>query len=313
MERITGASGGEDELAPPALTERFLAAVALAQEVHGQVRRSGTEIPYLAHLLVVTGLVIEDGGDEDQAIAAMLHDAVEDGGGRVMLERITRSFGPRVAGIVEACSDTVEVGEPEAWIERKRRYLAHLPEVQDDAILRVALADKVHNARSIVRDYREEGHALWERFTQKTAREQLWYYGGLLAFFQARRPGPLTEDLRRAVDELSWLVALDDAQRSGPISLWVDPDLHARQAPHGWVQVRSAGEAIALLDEFAVQIISFNSPAEASAVVHWLHDQDAERRHRWPRGQIGFHGPHDLHAIDQLIVAIAHHHSSAAV
>ena len=94
---------------PPALTERFLAAVALAQEVHGHVRRSGTEIPYLAHLLVVTGLVIEDGGDEDQAIAAMLHDAVEDGGGRAMLERIARSFGPRVAAVVEACSDTVDV------------------------------------------------------------------------------------------------------------------------------------------------------------------------------------------------------------
>jgi len=85
--------------------------------------------------------------------------------------------------------------------------------VTDDAIRRVALADKVHNARSIVRDYREEGHRLWERFTQKTAREQLWYYGGLLAFFEQRRPGPLTEDLWRAVGELAWLVARDDAQR----------------------------------------------------------------------------------------------------
>ncbi|MGZ6617270.1 MAG: HD domain-containing protein, partial [Solirubrobacteraceae bacterium] len=239
MERITGALGGEDELpspgltagtratlgrigtTPPALTGRFLAAVALAQEVHGHVRRSGTEIPYVAHLLVVTGLVIEDGGDEDEAIAAMLHDTVEDGGGRAMLERIARSFGARVAAIVEACSDTVDLVEVETWIERKRRYLAHLPEVEDDAILRVALADKVHNARSIVRDYREEGHALWDRFTQKTAREQLWYYGGLLAFFEARRPGPLTEDLLRAVGELSWLVARDDAQRSRHISLWV--------------------------------------------------------------------------------------------
>ena len=278
MERITGALGGEDELprqglsagtratlgrigtTPPALTSRFLAAVALAQEVHGHVRRSGTEIPYVAHLLVVTGLVIEDGGDEDQAIAAMLHDTVEDGGGRAMLERIARSFGPGVAAIVEACSDTVDLVEVETWIERKRRYLAHLPEVEDDAILRVALADKVHNARSIVRDYREEGHVLWDRFTQKTAREQLWYYGGLLAFFEARRPGPLTEDLLRAVGELSWLVARDDAQRSGQISLWVDPDLHTRQAPHGWIQVRTADETIALLDEFAVQKISLTPP-----------------------------------------------------
>jgi hypothetical protein len=164
---------------------------------------------------VVTGLVIEDGGDEDQAIAAMLHDAVEDGGGRPMLERISRSFSARVAAIVEACCDTVDHPDAtESWIERKRRYLAHLPDIDHDAILGVALADKVHNAPSIVRDYCEEGHVLWERFTQKTARDQLWYYGGLLAFFQARRPGPLTEDLSRAVAELAWLVARDHAQRS---------------------------------------------------------------------------------------------------
>src|ERR1019366_1145295 len=160
--------------APPALTERFLAAVALAAQIHGHQRRTGTEIPYLAHLLVVTGLVIEDGG------------------GRVVLERILRSFGQHAAEIVEGCSDSVDIDPAETWIERKRRYLMHMPEVTDDAILRVALADKVHNARSLVRDYREEGHALWERFTQKTAREQLWYYGGLLAFFELRRPGPLS-------------------------------------------------------------------------------------------------------------------------
>ncbi len=104
---------------PPPLTERFLAAVALAEELHGRDRRSGTEIPYLAHLLVVTGLVIEDGGDEDEAIAALLHDAVEDGGGRVLLDRITRSFGPHVADIVERLSDSVEVDPQEPWIERK--------------------------------------------------------------------------------------------------------------------------------------------------------------------------------------------------
>ena len=148
------------EPAPPALTERFLASIALAQEVHGDQRRTGTEIPYMAHLLVVTGLVLEDGGDEDQAIAAMLHDSVEDGGGRPILESIDQTFGPRVAAIVEGCSDSVDGDPCEPWIERKRRYLAHLPAVEDDAILRVALADKVHNARSIVRDYREEGEAL---------------------------------------------------------------------------------------------------------------------------------------------------------
>jgi (p)ppGpp synthase/HD superfamily hydrolase len=110
--------------AAPALTERFLAAVALAEEIHGRQRRVGTEVPYMAHLLVVSGLVLEDGGDEEEAIAAMLHDSVEDGGGRPLLERIQRSFGPRVAAIVEACTDNLDVDADEPWIERKQRYLA---------------------------------------------------------------------------------------------------------------------------------------------------------------------------------------------
>ena len=130
----------------PTLTDRFLAAVALAQEVHGGQRRTGTEIPCMAHLLVVTGLVLEDGGEEDQAIAAMLHDSVEDGGGRPMLERIGDVFGRRVATTVEGCSDSVDGDPTEAWITRKRRYLTHLWTVEDAAILRVAVADKVHNA-----------------------------------------------------------------------------------------------------------------------------------------------------------------------
>jgi (p)ppGpp synthase/HD superfamily hydrolase len=194
----------------PLLTDRFRDAVALAEEVHGRQRRSGTEVPYLAHLLVVTGLVLEDGGDEDEAVAAMLHDSVEEGGGRHMLDRIGERFGPRVAAIVEACSDSVEE-EDWPWIERKRRYLEHLPEIEDEGALRVSLADKLNNARSVVRDYREEGDALWERFTEKTAREQLWYYERLLAFFQRERPGPLTEDLAQSVDELAILVARNSA------------------------------------------------------------------------------------------------------
>jgi hypothetical protein len=290
---------------PPALTAGFLSAVALAQEVHGHTRRSGTEIPFLAHLLVVAGLVLEDGGDEEQAIAAMLHDAVEDGGGQAMLGRIEQQFGSRVAAIVEACSDTVEVvDQSESWIERKRRYLAHLPAIDDDAVLRVALADKVHNARSIVRDYREEGHALWDRFTQKTAREQLWFYGGLLEFFQARRPGPLTEDLQRALSELAWLVARDDAQRHQRLWLWVDPNLHARLAPRGWVHVRNAAEAIALLEKYPVQSLSFYDPEEASTVVRWLSERDAEGHDCWPPRRIGFHGRHNPREIDELIAAV---------
>lgn len=195
--------------APPALGERFLAAVHLAAEIHSG-RRLGTEIPYMAHLLVVTGLVLEDGGDEDQAIAAMLHDSVEDGGGRQLLERLQREFGERVAEIVAACSDTLDPqGDRRSWRERKVAYVAHLPDVYDDGVLRVALADKVNNARSIVRDYRAEGQALWDRFTNKSAADQLWYYDELLRFFSKRRPGPLVEDLQRAVEEFADMLAAD--------------------------------------------------------------------------------------------------------
>jgi (p)ppGpp synthase/HD superfamily hydrolase len=201
-------TGGD---AAPQLTDRFLAAMALAARIHTG-RRLGTEIPYMAHLLVVAGLVLEDGGSETEAIAALLHDSVEDGGGRPLLAQIDREFGPRVAMIVAACSDTLDADDPRPWRERKARYLAHLPTITDDAVLRVVLADKVHNARSIVRIYRDEGHALWDRFTNKTADDQLWYYGELLRFFSARHAGPLVEDLWRAVDELEELVIADPDQ-----------------------------------------------------------------------------------------------------
>lgn len=201
---------------PASLTDCFLAAVSLASEVHGTQRRLGTEIPYLAHLLVVAGLVLEDGGDESDAVAAMLHDAVEDGGGRAMLERIRQQFGMRVASIVEGCSDSLDPDDARPWRERKESYLEHLPGVTDDAVLRVALADKVHNARSIVREYRAEGPALWERFPTRTPEDQLWYYGRLLAFFSERRDGPLVEDLRNAVSELEALMASSPRTPTAP-------------------------------------------------------------------------------------------------
>jgi (p)ppGpp synthase/HD superfamily hydrolase len=201
---------------PPTLGGEFLAAVELAASLHDG-RRLGTEIPYLAHLLVVTGLVLEDGGSDDEAIAAMLHDSVEDGGGLALLERLGRQFGPRVAEIVAACSDSLDPADARSWRERKEAYIEHLPEVADDGALRVVLADKVHNARSIVRDYRAEGHVMWERFTNKTADDQLWYYGELLRFFEERRPGPLVEDLRRAVGELTDLVEADSLHEVGAL------------------------------------------------------------------------------------------------
>jgi (p)ppGpp synthase/HD superfamily hydrolase len=200
----------------PALTGRFLAAVALAEELHGRDRRSGTQIPYVAHLLVVTGLVIEDGGDEDEAIAALLHDAVEDGGGRPLLERIQREFGLRVAEIVERLSDTIEPGPATLWVERKAGYLEQLEAYKDEGTLRVALSDKLHNARSIVRSYRQAGDLLWGRFTEKSAQQQLWYLRQLVELFSRKRPGSFATDLRNAVEELAILIAADDQESDEP-------------------------------------------------------------------------------------------------
>jgi (p)ppGpp synthase/HD superfamily hydrolase len=190
--------------APPRLTGRILDAARLANEVHGDHRRLGTGIPYMAHLLVVTGLVLEDGGDETEAIAAMLHDAVEDGGGTPMLERIRDEFGDDAAAIVEACSDSLDPDDERSWREKKEAFLERLTDL-DGPSVRVALADKVHNARSIVREYREEGAALWERFGGKTVDDQIWYYRALLEFFEKCHPGPLVEDLRRALAEIEAL------------------------------------------------------------------------------------------------------------
>jgi (p)ppGpp synthase/HD superfamily hydrolase len=198
---------------PPRLTNRFFAAAAFANDLHGGDRRPGTQIPFAAHLMIVAGLVLEDGGDETQAIAALLHDAVGNGGGRSLLERIRGMFGDDVGEIVEACSDSLDPDDVRSWRDRKAGHLEHLRGEHDVAILRVALADKVHNARSIVRDYRAEGHVLWDRFANKTIDDQLWYYRELLAFFAARRPGPLVEDLRRALAELEELARHDTAAR----------------------------------------------------------------------------------------------------
>src|SRR4051794_24460919 len=131
----------------PASQTRLPASLELAAQAHGPGARKGTGVPYLAHLLAVTGLVLEDGGTEEEAIAALLHDSVEEGGGRPLLERIREQFGERVAEIVEGCSDEIDGPAPGSWRERKERYLGHLLEVDDDGVLRVSLADKLHNAR----------------------------------------------------------------------------------------------------------------------------------------------------------------------
>jgi len=182
-----------------ALTQRFIEALAYATEVHAVQSRKGTSVPYVSHVLGVCSLVLEDGGGEDEAIAALLHDAVEDGGGQPRLEDIRRRFGDRVAEIVWACSDTDETPKP-PWKERKLRYIAHVRAAGPDA-RRVSCADKLHNARSILRDYRALGERLWDRFSA-SAEDNLWYYRELVEAFRQPDRSPLVAELERVVAEL---------------------------------------------------------------------------------------------------------------
>lgn len=149
--------------------------------------------------MAVAALVVEDGGDEDEAVAALLHDAVEDQGGAPTLALIRRRFGARVAAIVDACSDTDETPKP-PWRQRKQAYLEHLRAPGPDGALRVSLADKLHNARAILADLRA-GHDVFARFNAPRE-DQAWYYDALATTFTERTPGPMAAELRRVVDEV---------------------------------------------------------------------------------------------------------------
>lgn len=205
-----------------ALGTRFADALAYAVDLHSEQRRKGTDVPYVAHLLAVAGLVIEDaaatgGLREDEAIAALLHDTAEDHGGEPRLDEIAARFGPRVAAIVRACSDSLEAdGDKAPWRERKEAYLAHLETEPDTGILRVSLADKVNNARAVLADYRVLGEPFWERFNRDA--DTPWYYRRLADIFSARLPGSaLTADLVEAVGDLEAEIARNRAASSGSL------------------------------------------------------------------------------------------------
>ena len=187
--------------ATPRLGEGFSRALLFAADKHRTQIRKGGDIPYLGHLLSVAGLVIEAGGTEEQAMAALLHDAVEDaedGDGPTMLAEIRRTFGDEVAGIVTECSDSDVVPKP-PWKQRKQAYIDHLAGASDGAVL-VSLADKLDNARAILRDLRVHGSQLWQRFSVTEPAEHLWYYESLLAAFTVRRPGcPMVDELDRVL------------------------------------------------------------------------------------------------------------------
>jgi (p)ppGpp synthase/HD superfamily hydrolase len=179
---------------------RLADALAYATEIHGQQRRKGTDVPYVAHLLAVASLVLEDGGDEDEAIAALLHDAIEDQGG-VTFELLEARYGGKVAAIVDGCSDMDLMPKP-TWRARKEAYIAHLRDAQPE-VVRVSLADKVHNARSLLFDYRLMGDELWARFNPEA--DQLWYYRALVDVFRRVSASPLVDELDRVVTELERL------------------------------------------------------------------------------------------------------------
>ena len=192
-----------------ALTDRFPEALVYCAHIHRTQTSKGKPTPYVAHLLSTAALVLEDGGDEDEAIAALLHDSLEDQPDKTSPEDIRRRFGDRVATLVAACSDTPPDyrGGPKApWRQRKEAYLRHVRSGASGA-LRVSLADKVHNTRDMLADFRKEGNDMWGRFNAGKA-DQLWYLRSLVvAFRQGGAQGPLLDELDRVVSELERLAA----------------------------------------------------------------------------------------------------------
>jgi (p)ppGpp synthase/HD superfamily hydrolase len=185
----------------PRLGPKFHEALTYAAELHRTQTRKASEVPYVGHLLSVAGLVIEADGTETEAIAALLHDAAEDQGGDATLADITERFGAEVAGIVEECSDTVITPKP-PWRERKERYIAHLGTASDSTV-RVSMADKLDNARAILRDLRRYGPTVWQRFSTDDPHQHLWYYRSLLEVYRRRSDSWVVDELSRVIDTLA--------------------------------------------------------------------------------------------------------------
>ena len=184
---------------------KFDSALLYASRLHRDQVRKGTSVPYITHLLAVASIVGENGGTEDEVVAALLHDAPEDQGGEARLRDIRDRFGARVAQIVDGCTDTYETPKP-PWRERKERYLAHLAGASGSVRL-VSSADKLHNARTVLSDYRLLGEELWARFSGGKE-GTLWYYRAVVGTL--RGDGPIVEELDRVVTELEALSGKHD-------------------------------------------------------------------------------------------------------
>lgn len=195
------------------LGRRFQDAFLFAAEKHARQTRKRTDVPYISHLMAVAALVLEAGGGEDEAIAGLLHDVVEDCGGIPVLEEVRQRFGARVADIVQSCTDAYTLPKPE-WKQRKLDYLDTLRRANDDVRL-VSAADKLHNVRTILADYRREGDTVWERFSGQRD-GTLWYYRAVLDVLREGHPNRLIDELQRVVTELETLTT---TRSSGAVSL----------------------------------------------------------------------------------------------
>jgi (p)ppGpp synthase/HD superfamily hydrolase len=200
-------------LKPPRLGTRLRKAFRYAAEQHEGQTRKQTAVPYLSHLMAVASLVLEGGGDEDLAIAALLHDVVEDCGGMPRLREVRKLFGARVAKVVEGCTDSFS--DPKLpWLVRKNEYLQRLKHEDADTRL-VSASDKLHNVRTVTADYRHDGESIWKRFSG--GREgTLWYYRALNDEFQRRKPNRITRELAIAVRELETLTGVQSLPKSKP-------------------------------------------------------------------------------------------------
>jgi len=181
------------------LTEKFEQALIYATHLHAKQRRKTNGVPYISHLLSVAALVLEDGGSEAEAIAALLHDAVEDQGGAATRQDILHRFGEQVVAIVDGCTESDTNIKP-PWRERKQRYLDQLRQ-GSEAVRRVALADKLHNARSLVIETRCQGEEIWSVFS--AGKEgTLWFYHAFLDLYRTPNPSPMVEELAQVLSTL---------------------------------------------------------------------------------------------------------------
>lgn len=192
----------------PLLSPRFALALQFANQIHAAQVRKGLGAPYISHLMAVSAQVLEYGGDEDQAIAALLHDAAEDCGGRPMLETVRVMFGNGVASIVECCTDTFEDLKP-TWRPRKEAYIERMKREPASARL-VVTSDKLHNLSNTLRDIRSQGVDRWREAMAQTpnsaADKQLWYYRACRDALATGWTHPLLKEFSRAVAEFEQLL-----------------------------------------------------------------------------------------------------------